>query len=73
MSRRLGALALAALLAGCGESAQQILETAEFEEVQRAPDRARALYERLVREHPGTPEAAKAAARLEALASRPGS
>ncbi len=63
---------LALLLAGCGESARALLETAQLEETQNAPERARALYERIVREHPGTPEAREAAARLDALATGSG-
>jgi len=70
--RALAAMALAALLAGCGESAQQLLQTAELEEVQNAPERARELYQRIVRVHPNTPEATKAAARLRVLESEPG-
>lgn len=65
--RALAASALVAVLLGCGESPQQLLDTARLEETQRAPDRARALYERVLREHPGTPEAAAAAERLGAL------
>lgn len=61
------AVLLAAVLTACGESARQLLETAQLEETQNAPDRARALYERIVREHAGTPEAREAAARLEKL------
>lgn len=69
MTRTLLAICLAAALVACGESARQLLETARLEETQNAPDRARTLYERIVREHPGTPEAREAAARLQALAS----
>jgi len=60
---------LAIVLLGCGDSPGQLLETARLEEVQHAPDRARVLYERIVRDYPGTPEAREAAARLEALAA----
>ena len=68
---RRAAFLLLLALAGCGEGARQLLETAEFEELQKNTAHARVLYERIVREHPGTPEAATAAARLQALPATP--
>jgi TolA-binding protein len=61
------ASALLALLAGCRERADDILATAQLEELQHNPVHARELYTDLVRRYPGTPQAATAAARLEAL------
>jgi TolA-binding protein len=71
--KTLAALALTVLLAACGGGASQLLETAEFEELQRNTTHARELYEEIVQQHPGTPEAAKAAERLKALAASPAS
>lgn len=66
--------ALAALLAGCaGSGPAQLLETAQLEEKQRNVPHARKLYQQIVDQHPGTPEAAQAQARLAALgAESPG-
>jgi TolA-binding protein len=59
------AAALLLTLAGCpGESAEQLMKTAEFEELQRNQEHARQLYERIVREYPDSPEAKIAAERL---------
>jgi TolA-binding protein len=65
------ALALAALLSGCGSGADELMETAAFEELQNNPAHARQLYEQVVKQYPGTPEAAKASERLRALGSAP--
>lgn len=52
-------------LAGClGESPEQLMKTAEFEELQRNQEHARQLYERIVRDFPDSPEAKVAAERL---------
>ena len=52
-------------LAGCfGESAEQLMKTAEFEELQHNQEHARQLYERIVRDFPDSPEAKLAAERL---------
>jgi TolA-binding protein len=68
ISTRAAAALLALALAGCGgSSADALLETAELEEVQNNPAHARELYEEVVRHHPGTPQAERAAARLRAL------
>ena len=68
---RFAGLALAGLLVGCGGDAQSLLETAQLEEVQNNPAHARELYEQIVRDHPGTPAAATAAERLQALDAAP--
>jgi hypothetical protein len=68
---RLAGLTLTTLLLGCGESARDLLETAQLEEVQNNPAHARELYERILRDHPGTPAAATATERLEALDAAP--
>ena len=62
-------LVLAAWLAAvaCGGSAKELLETAQFEELQRNTTHARELYEEILRKHPDAPEAAKARERLAAL------
>jgi hypothetical protein len=59
--------ALTILLLGCGGSAGDMLETAQLEEIQNNPTHARELYAQIVREHPGTPAAATAQERLQAL------
>jgi len=69
MQRTVRAVLLALVLAGCGGGAQELLDTAQLEELQNNRPHARELYERLVREHPGTPEAKTAEERLRALAA----
>ena len=59
-------------LAGCmGESAEQMMKTAQFEELQNNREHARQLYERIVRDHPKSAEATLAAERLRALDAPP--
>ena len=65
--RRALALAACFLAMACGGGAKELLETAEFEELQRNTTHARELYEEIVRKHPDAPEAAKARERLAAL------
>jgi len=68
-STRLPAVLLALALAGCGgPAADELLDTAQLEELQHNPTHARALYEEVIRRHPGTPQAERAAARVRALA-----
>lgn len=56
------------LLPGCwGESADQMMRTAEFEEVQRNHEHARQIYQRVIDKFPDSPEATKATERLAAL------
>jgi hypothetical protein len=55
-------------LPGCfGESADQMMRTAEFEELQRNHEHARQIYERVIESFPGSPEAEKATERLATL------
>lgn len=65
--KALAALGLALLLAACGGGAKELMDTAEFEELQKNTTHARELYQEVVRKYPGSPEAAKAAERLRAL------
>jgi TolA-binding protein len=62
-------LVLAAVLVvvACGGGAKELLDTAEFEELQRNTTHARELYQEIVQKHPNSPEAAKAKERLQAL------
>ena len=59
-------------IAGCGESPQQMFETAQFEELQNNQKHARELYERIIQKHPDSEFAKKAALRLAKLQSKPG-
>ncbi|MDE0033555.1 MAG: hypothetical protein OXU75_10530 [Deltaproteobacteria bacterium] len=54
-------------LAGCGDGAEEVFETAQFEEVQNNREHARKLYNRILRDYPDSPFAAKARERLAAL------
>jgi hypothetical protein len=67
MTRTIAALALTVLIAGCGGGAKELLETAQFEELQRNTSHARELYQEILRKHPDSPEAATAKERLAAL------
>jgi TolA-binding protein len=64
---RAGVLAMALLVAACGGGAKELLDTAEFEELQRNTTHARELYREILEKHPDSPEAAKAKERLQAL------
>jgi len=70
MKKTLSILSLALLLAGCGDGAKEMYETARFEEQQLNADRAGALYRRIVSEHPSSPYAEQARERLKALAPK---
>jgi hypothetical protein len=61
---------LAGVLLGCGGGARELLDTAQFEETQRNLPHARELYQEVLRRYPNGPEAAAAAARLQALGGR---
>jgi hypothetical protein len=63
----LASLLLVAVAMACGGGADELMETARFEEVQNNPAHARQLYEEVVRRHPGTPQARAAEERLRAL------
>ena len=54
-------------LAGCGDGAEEMFETAQFEEVQKNQEHARKLYNRILRDHPDSPFAARARERLAAM------
>jgi len=58
--RVLVVLMLALPLAGCGDGAEEMFETAQFEEVQNNKEHARKLYNRILRDHPDSPFAARA-------------
>ena len=65
----LAVVALAAALTGCpGSAAQDMLETAQLEEVQNNPENARKIYRRIVEQYPNSSQAEEAKARLDALA-----
>jgi len=63
--RCVGLVVLLGGLVACGEDPQQLFETAQFEEQQHNQAHAQELYERILREHPGSPAARKAEARLK--------
>lgn len=64
----MAALSLVASVSACsGGGAEQLLETARFEEVQRNLPHARKLYREILEKHPGTPQAEEARARLAAI------
>ena len=67
MIQTIAALALTMLLSACGGGAKEMLETAQFEELQRNTTHARELYQEILRKHPESTEAAKAKERLAAL------
>ena len=56
-----------ALAACSGDTSQELLETAEFEERQHNVVHAKQLYEEILRSHPSSPQAETARARLAAL------
>jgi hypothetical protein len=69
----LTALLLAATLTGCGGSgASDMIDTARLEETQNNPTHATEIYQEVLRKYPGTPEAAVAQERLDALAEAEG-
>ncbi|GLI37640.1 hypothetical protein KI811_07550 [Geobacter hydrogenophilus] len=59
-----------ALAACSGKGAQELFETAQFEEKQHNLDHARKLYEEIVAKHPQSELAAKAKERLNAMPAR---
>jgi len=53
---------------GCGgDGAQEVFETAQFEEQQNNPAHARELYQEILTRYPNSPYAKKAEERLRAL------
>lgn len=64
----LAVVALAFALTGCpGSSAQELLDTAQLEEMQENLDNASKIYRQVIEKYPGSPEAEKARARLDAM------
>ena len=68
---RLAGFALAALLVGCGEDPQAMLDTAQLEEKQNNPHHAIEIYQRIVRDHPSSIQATTAGERIKALGAAP--
>lgn len=65
---RLAVICAAALaLLGCSDKAQELFETAQFEEKQHNREHAQQLYEQIVTEYPGSEQAKKAKERLAQL------
>jgi len=62
-----GAIVLVALSGCSGGGAEQLLETARFEELQRNLPHARKLYQQILERYAGTPQAEEARARLAAI------
>jgi len=58
------------LLAGCGDGAKDLFETAQFEERQFNASHSAILYRRIVAEYSSSPYAAKAQERLNAIESK---
>ena len=71
MRKILPAILLAAALAACSSSADELLENARFEELQRNVPHATKLYQQILDRYPNTPEAEEAKARLAILAGTP--
>jgi hypothetical protein len=65
--RCLGLALVIGVLTACGEDPQQLFETAKFEEQQHNQAHAQELYQRILRDHPGSPVARKAEERLKEL------
>lgn len=67
MRKLLSALCLALLLAGCGDKAKDLYETAQFEERQFNTEHAGQLYQEILSKYPDSPYAAQAKIRLAEL------
>ena len=70
MKKRIVLWAAAGLLcfSGCsGKKAEEMYETAQFEEVQRNYEHAAELYRRILEKYPDSDAAKRATGRLEAL------
>ncbi len=62
-------LILTLFLISCSDKALELYDTAEFEELQNNPEHAVQLYKEIVEKYPDSPQAMKAAKRLDAIAS----
>ncbi|WP_298040052.1 lipoprotein [uncultured Desulfuromonas sp.] len=67
MRRIVSVIFLALVLAGCGDQAKDLFETAQFEEKQFNEDHAAQLYRQVLEKFPDSPYAAKARERLAQL------
>lgn len=71
MKRLILVLLIALAFAACsGKKAEEIYETAQFEELQKNYVHARELYEKILKNYPNSEVAAKASERLKALEER---
>lgn len=62
------ACAIVLTVSGCGGSkADELFETAQFEEKQNNREHARQLYEEIIKEYPDSTQAVRAKDRLEQL------
>ena len=69
--RRLMAVWLVAIaLAGCGDTAKDLYDTAQLEEKQFNKPHATKLYRQIIAEHPDSPYASQAKSRLAELAKQ---
>ncbi|MBM4264835.1 MAG: hypothetical protein FJ145_25850 [Deltaproteobacteria bacterium] len=67
MRRILLVALIVALLAGCGDKAKDLFETAQFEEKQFNKPHALKLYRQIVEQYPNSPYANPAKSRLTEL------
>ena len=65
--RRFLGVCVMLLLVGCGDGAKDLYDTAELEEKQNNRPHAAKLYRQIVEEHPDSPYASQAKARLVEL------
>lgn len=71
MKRLILILLMALAFSTCsGKKAEEMYETAQFEELQKNYVHARELYEKILKNHPNSEYAAKASERLKALEER---
>jgi outer membrane protein assembly factor BamD (BamD/ComL family) len=70
MRRLFLACCLVMLLAGCGDKAKDLYDTAQLEEKQFNKPHATELYRQIVEQHPNSPYASQAKNRLAELEKR---